>query len=233
MSDCIERIHVVVPAAGVGRRMGGSTPKQYLPILGRSVLEHTLSTLLNVPQVVSVNVALSPEDGYWTEVASAQDPRVERVPGGSERVYSVLNALIALLERGVAEDEWVLVHDAARPCLRLTDVENLLAQLAGSEGGLLAAPVRDTMKRSDAHGYVLESVPRECLWHALTPQVFRLGPLKQAIETALKNGVNVTDEASAMEAIGIKPKLVAGAVDNIKITHPEDLPLATQLLESR
>ncbi len=216
----------VVPAAGVGKRMGAMVPKQYLPLAGRPVIEHTLEALLAEPRLARIVVALGADDRWWEAVRVSDPARIERAPGGAERAHSVLNALRQLSGRA-APDDWVLVHDAARPCLRPDDTARLIEQLADDLlGGLLAVPVRDTMKRADGAGRVEASVDRSTLWHALTPQMFRFGVLEAAIERALAAGVTVTDEASALEAVGLRPKLVEGRADNLKITRPEDLALA-------
>jgi 2-C-methyl-D-erythritol 4-phosphate cytidylyltransferase len=223
----------VVPAAGVGRRMGGDIPKQYLPLNGRPVIEHTLHRLTEHPTIAKVVVALAPDDGWWGEAAFANHADVIRVDGGAERCHSVLNALQHLLGSAAASD-WVLVHDAARPCLRCSDIDRLITQCSQHPvGGLLGMPVRDTMKRADKMGEVAETVCREGLWHAFTPQMFRLGPLRDALQIALAQGSLVTDEASAMELAGRPPLLVEGHPDNIKITHPQDLPLAAFYLSQQ
>jgi 2-C-methyl-D-erythritol 4-phosphate cytidylyltransferase len=221
-SDC----WAVVPAAGVGRRMGGPLPKQYLKLAGRPVIDHTLERLLGHPRIRAVAVVLGAEDGWWPDTAFARHPDVIRAPGGTERCHSVLHGLRALA--GLAgEQDWVLVHDAARPCLRGEDIDRLMGRLADHPvGGLLGLPVRDTMKRSDKAGEVLETVPRDNLWHAFTPQMFRLGMLREALRLALERGALVTDEASAMELAGHRPVMVEGQADNIKITRPQDLTLA-------
>jgi len=227
------RYWAVVPAAGVGRRMGGDIPKQYLSLNDRPVIEHTLDRLTGHAAISKVLVALAPDDGWWSETAFANHADVLRVDGGTERCHSVLNALQRLSE--LADDtDWVLVHDAARPCLRASDIDRLIEQLSDHPtGGLLGMPVRDTMKRADDSGRVKETVCRENLWHAYTPQMFRLGPLRDALSTALEQGSLVTDEASAMELAGLAPMLVEGHPDNIKITRPEDLPLAAFYLSQQ
>ncbi|MCW8828564.1 MAG: 2-C-methyl-D-erythritol 4-phosphate cytidylyltransferase [Gammaproteobacteria bacterium] len=215
----------VIPAAGVGKRMQADRPKQYLELHGRTVLEHTLMRFLDHPQITGVVVALTDGDPYWQRLALSH-PKLMSAPGGEERCHSVLNALQVLQQRAT-ESDWVLVHDAARPCLRREDVDRLIAALTDHPvGGLLGLPVADTMKRTDAEDTVLETVPRDNLWRALTPQMFRLGELAQALESALKKGQLVTDEASAMELAGKAPKMVEGHGDNIKITRPQDLRLA-------
>lgn len=216
----------VIPAAGAGRRMGATLPKQYLELAGLPVLEHSLRLFLDHPRIRGLAVALDPTDERWAGLPSTRHPAILRVPGGAERCHSVLNALEALAGRA-QEDDWVLVHDAARPCLRREDLDRLIATLESHPvGGLLGVPVRDTMKAADEHGEVERTVPRAGLWHAYTPQMFRLGPLHQALSQAIAAGQWVTDDASAMELAGLRPLLVEGHADNLKITHPEDLPLA-------
>jgi 2-C-methyl-D-erythritol 4-phosphate cytidylyltransferase len=229
------RYWAVVPAAGVGQRMGSAIPKQYLPLVGRPVIVHTLETLLRYPPLAGVVVAIGADDGWWPAavigVDSAKPPRV--VTGGVERGQSVLNGLEALRE-WASPDDWVLVHDAVRPCLSTEDLDRLLAELDSDPvGGLLAVPVRDTLKQTDAAGRVVTTVDRSRLWHALTPQMFRLGLLRDALRAALARGLTVTDEAAAMEAAGFAPRLVEGRADNVKITRPEDLALAEFYLTRR
>jgi 2-C-methyl-D-erythritol 4-phosphate cytidylyltransferase len=220
------RYWAVVPAAGVGKRMGSAVPKQYLPLAGLSVIVRTLDTLLSHPRISGVAVAIGADDLWWNSVRLDTGKPLLRVNGGEERCHSVLNALYALRERAAPED-WVLVHDAVRPCLRSTDLDVLMDTLQDDPvGGLLAAPVRDTMKRADADGRVSATVDRAALWHALTPQMFRLKVLSRALEQALEQGLWVTDDAAAVEALGLAPRLVEGRADNIKITRPEDLALA-------
>lgn len=216
----------VLPAAGVGRRVGASIPKQYLDLAGLPVIEHTLRIFLDHPRIRGVVVALDPADTHWQAIPSADHPAVLRVDGGAERCHSVLNALDLLAHRA-GEDDWVLVHDAARPCLRGTDLDRLMDALSDHPvGGLLGVPVRDTMKAADEANRVSRTVPRDGLWHAYTPQMFRLGPLRSVLRRALEAGQLVTDDASAFELAGQAPLLVEGHADNIKITRPEDLPLA-------
>ncbi len=220
-----------MPAAGVGRRMGSDIPKQYLPLNGRQVIEHTLQRLLDHPQIKQVLVALSPDDEWWPDTAYAGHADVMVVDGGAERCYSVLNAVNKLSDMA-ADDDWVLVHDAARPCLRGSDIDYLIEQLNDHPiGGILGMPVRDTMKRADASGQIRETVCREGLWHAFTPQMFRLGRLHKALLQALEQELQVTDEASAIELAGYSPRLIEGHPDNIKITRPEDLALAAFYLQ--
>ncbi|MCU7936871.1 MAG: 2-C-methyl-D-erythritol 4-phosphate cytidylyltransferase [Candidatus Thiodiazotropha sp. (ex Dulcina madagascariensis)] len=220
------RCWAVVPAAGVGRRMASRIPKQYLPLSGRRVIDHTLARLLGHPRISAVYVALSSEDTYWQACDHADDPRVIRVSGGEERCHSVLNALRQLALRA-DEQEWVLVHDAVRPCLSQADLTRLIERLDSHPvGGLLGIPVCDTLKRVDADAGVEATVSRERLWRAFTPQMFRLGMLTRALEDAIREARWVTDDAGAMELAGYRPVLVEGEAGNIKITRPEDLQLA-------
>lgn len=217
---------VIVPAAGTGSRFGGDVPKQYARLLDQSVLEHTLRCMLQYADPAGVLVAISADDPYWEQLDVARDPRITTVAGGRERADSVQNGLAALVGRAQAED-WVLVHDAARPCIEQQDVENLIGELEGHPvGGLLAVPVADTLKRAASNGSVETTVDRNHLWQAQTPQMFRYQALSQAMEAACQQGLPVTDEASAMEYAGFLPRLVAGSRTNLKITNREDLMLA-------
>ncbi len=224
-------VWAVVPAAGVGRRMGGVIPKQYLQLRGRMVIDHTLERLLLHPAVDGLYLALGAEDGWWLDSQFSSHPNLVRVEGGRERCHSVRNALERLAQHARPAD-WVMVHDAARPCIRRADLDRLIEGLDGhAVGGLLGTPVRDTMKRSDPQGRVLQTVEREHLWHAYTPQMFRFGVLFDALQGALDAEVLVTDEASAVEWAGQHPLMIEGHADNLKITRPEDLRLAAYYLE--
>ena len=226
-------VYAVVPAAGAGKRMGSTTPKQYLEIAGRSVLEHTLWRLAGHVLIRKVVVAISAGDEYFEALRTRLPAKVASVRGGAERCHSVLAALRALALEAAADD-WVMVHDAARPCVRSVDLDRMIATLGDDEvGGILAAPVRDTLKRCDENGAITATVDRTQMWHALTPQMFRLGTLTRAIEVALADGVIVTDEAQAIERAGLTPRVVAGHADNLKITHPEDLSLAGLILAAQ
>ncbi|GAA6144545.1 2-C-methyl-D-erythritol 4-phosphate cytidylyltransferase [Thalassolituus maritimus] len=227
-----ESIWAILPAAGVGSRMQADRPKQYLPLKGRFLLDHTLDCILSYPRIGKAVVVLSESDPYWPESEHAHHPDILRAVGGNERCHSVLNGLHAL--EGVAdEQDWVAVHDIARPCLQHSDLDLLFAGL-GNSGAILASPTRDTMKRgvcqADGSVSIEHTVEREQLWHALTPQVFRYRELREALEKALNDGFEVTDEASAIEHAGGKPRLIAGRADNIKVTRPEDLALAELFL---
>ena len=224
---------VIVPAAGSSRRMAASgQPKQYLQLAGRSVIEWALAPFLERSDCERIVVVLAEQDRHWSELPLARHPRLSTAIGGTERVDSVragLRALVALAN----DDDWVLVHDAARPCLRATDLGRLIDELADDGvGGLLAAPVVDTLKRSDANDRVQATVSRESLWRALTPQMFRYGVLDRALGAVSDSGAAPTDEAQAVEALGLQPRLVRGDPDNIKITLPEDVERAARVLAS-
>ena len=230
----------VVPAAGVGKRMGGDVPKQYLQLLDKMVIEHSCQRLLDNENITGLIVALGKDDGYWADVSLETDKPVIRVDGGDERCHSVLNALTELskmsqqAEHDVQQHDWVLVHDAARPCLRDSDINLLIENLNGhAVGGILALPVRDTMKRQTPDQTVDETVDREGLWQAQTPQMFPLETLRQAIDDAIKSDFLITDESSAIEYMGLNPLLVEGHEDNIKITRQPDLKLAEMYLKAQ
>ncbi len=224
----------VIPAAGVGKRMGSQIPKQYLPLAGKTVIEQTLSVFLQHPDIHGIVVAVTQGDPYWQEIYehqyikesdSNEKPIIVAI-GGVERCHSVLNSLEALSSHA-SDDDWVLVHDAARPCLKAADIDCLIEQLSETKsGGILGLPMADTVKRCDKEQKILATVERSELWRALTPQMFPLKLLKDALSDAIKAGALVTDEASAIELSGLKPQIVEGHPGNIKITHPNDLQLA-------
>lgn len=223
---------LVVPAAGQGRRMGADRPKQYLELEGRPVLAHTLERLHAALPEARLCLCLDPDD-TWFDPGWVPFTDWRRVPGGNERADSVANALAAI-ESEAHGDDLVLVHDVARPCVSVADLVRLMRALAGDPvGGLLAAPVADTMKRDDGAGRVALTEPRAGLWHAYTPQGFRYGVLSRALHKAAASNAAVTDEASAVEALGQAPRLVPGRRDNLKITHPEDLALAGMILAAQ
>ena len=231
----LSQYSVVVPAAGIGKRMKTDCPKQYLHIAGKTIIEHTLTKLLEHGQVKRVIVVLNPNDMLFAQLPIASHPCIEVVVGGQERCDSVLAGLNYLPD----DEEWVLVHDAARPCFTTADLTALL-QLAeqDSTGGILATPVRDTMKRAvnvkmNGQSIVKQTESRENLWHALTPQFFKLSSLKKALNKANKQKINITDEASAIELLGEKVILVEGSASNIKITQSEDLLLAEFYLSQK
>jgi 2-C-methyl-D-erythritol 4-phosphate cytidylyltransferase len=220
---------VVVPAAGQGTRMGASLPKQYLELGGRSVLAHTLTRLLGHPRVAGVVLAVAPGDARWRAEVPPGPKSVHAVTGGDTRADSVRAALDALAQHQPPEAR-VLVHDAVRPCVHADDIERLVAACwDDAVGGLLAVPLADTVKEA-GDDRVLRTLPREHLWRAQTPQLFRLGALRDALRLAASARTPVTDEASALEALGHRPRLVAGRPDNIKITQAADLALAAAIL---
>ncbi|QSA95870.1 2-C-methyl-D-erythritol 4-phosphate cytidylyltransferase [Methylococcus sp. EFPC2] len=222
----------VVPAAGVGKRMGADLPKQYLQIIGKPVLQHTLERLLSVTELSAVVVALGREDGYWPDLPFGEHPRILTAEGGKERADSVLSALDRLHGLAAADD-WVLVHDAARLCITRADVRKLIETLRHDPvGGILALPSSDTLKGVE-NGLIVDTVDRNHVWRALTPQMFRYQALRSALREAAELGLTVTDEASALELKGETPRIVEGRPDNIKITRPEDLPLAAFYLEQQ
>jgi len=223
----------VVPAAGGGARMRADRPKQYLPLLGRAMLLHTLERLGRYPRLRGMVVGIAADDAYWQTLAAEIPNLLRTYVGGAERAHTVLSGLREL-ETYAEPDDWVLVHDAARPCVRHADIDTLLLAIAGhADGGLLALPLSDTVKRADHNGCSQETVARIGLWRALTPQVFRLAALRAALESAIAEGVEITDEASAMEFSGARPRLVPGHADNIKITVPADLALAELFLREQ
>lgn len=229
----------IVPAAGVGSRMASQTPKQYLKLLNKPIIEHSLQRLLDHPKITGLVVALGDHDEYWSDVVLNTNKPVLRVNGGAERCHSVLNALNTLIESheknlNIKANDWVLVHDAARPCIRHQDIDSLIDSVdKHAVGGLLALPVRDTMKRQDSSRHVSETVDRNGLWHALTPQMFPLQILRDAIDDAVASDSLITDESSAIERTGSKPLLVEGHEDNIKITRPVDIKLAEMFMKAQ
>ncbi len=222
------QVVAIIPAAGIGSRMNADCPKQYLHVAGKTIIEHTIDALLLNSRITQIVVALSPEDDYFAKLGVAKNHRVITVKGGKERADSVLAGLNFLSQNIEDKNKWVLVHDAARPCLHQDDLSRII-QLTQKDccGGILAAPVRDTMKRSLRTSDVIDhTVEREALWHALTPQFFPLQLLFSCLTKALKEHAVITDEASALEYCGYQPILVPGRSDNLKVTRPEDLALA-------
>ncbi|SNR74548.1 2-C-methyl-D-erythritol 4-phosphate cytidylyltransferase [Methylobacillus rhizosphaerae] len=224
----MSKFHVLIPAAGTGSRMGAEYPKQYLPLLGRPLIHHTLSLFASAGRISSVHVVISPDDAFWEQHEGGVDGKVHvHREGGDTRAATVLNGLQAMAGQVAAED-WILVHDAARPGLSHAMLDRLLDNLQDDDvGGLLAIPLADTLKRADAAQRVAQTEPRDGLWQAQTPQMFRYQLLKQALQQA---GGAPTDEAQAVEALGFSPKLVPGELRNLKITYPQDLKLVEAIL---
>ncbi|MEZ5571862.1 MAG: 2-C-methyl-D-erythritol 4-phosphate cytidylyltransferase [Halioglobus sp.] len=226
------RYWAVLPAAGTGSRMGGELPKQYLQVAGATLLEHSLRALLKSDRLSAVVVALHPHDTRALQLSILQDPRVQTVTGAAQRSGSVLAGLDALSVRAQAQD-WVLVHDAARPCVAVQDIERLIQTVSESgTGGILAERIVDTVKQSTAESLVECTLDRSALWRAQTPQMFRLEELRQALIRAQQHNLTVTDEASAMELAGYPVQLVAASTGNLKVTVPADLPLAAWYLQA-
>ena len=225
------RHYAIVPAAGSGSRFGAEKPKQYLDLLGRPLIFHTLAALCACPDIERVWVVLAPDDPWWPRFDwSELGAKLETVRcGGATRAESVTNGLQAAA-MVTADDDWVLVHDAARPCISAAMLDALFADLAQDPvGGILAVPVADTLKRADTEQRVAATEPRDGLWQAQTPQMFRYGLLGDALQKCR----DVTDEAGAVEALGLKPKLVRGDATNLKVTYPADLALAAMILRAR
>lgn len=219
----------VVPAAGRGARVGGDCPKQYLPLAGRALIVHTLERLAAHPQIAGLLVTLSATDARWPKIDVLHGKPIRVAVGGDERSDSVLAGLQAL-PGSVGNDAFVLVHDAARPCVRRSDISRLIERVTAVDGGLLGAPLRDTLKRADASARSVATESRDARWRAFTPQMFRRGALTAALQDAAARGVAVSDEAMAMELAGFAPLLVEGAEDNIKVTTAADFALAEFLL---
>jgi len=217
------RFHIVIPAAGIGNRMETAIPKQYLPISGKPMISYSIQTFFASPRIASIHLALSPEDYFWRNLDLAANSRLQlHYTGGETRAQTVLNTLYAMKSQ-VDVDDWILVHDAARPGLTLALLDTLLDSLENDAvGGLLALPLADTLKQSKADDRVKTTIPRDGLWQAQTPQMFRYRLLTNALENF--DGVP-TDEAQAIEALGFEPKLVTGSLRNMKVTYPQDMAL--------
>jgi 2-C-methyl-D-erythritol 4-phosphate cytidylyltransferase len=245
-------LYAIIPAAGIGSRMQSTIPKQYLPLLNGNVLLYSIRALLALPEIRVLMIALHPDDCWWPQTEVMLQPqerlRIQTCTGGAQRWQSVQAALAALSGHAIhttdsrATEDWVLVHDAVRPCVRSEDLRALLATCVSDksqgitlqkDGALLATPVTDTLKKADSLLRVESTVDRSQLWAACTPQMFPVSALQQALSTAEQAGISITDEASAMECAGARPVLVPCSKDNIKITYPADLELAGWILASR
>ena len=226
------QIHALIPAAGQSVRFGGTMLKQYTHLMGQAVMAHSIAAVGNHPRVKRVTVALAPDDGIYEDLIRPAYPDVTTVIGGDSRAQSVLNGLKFIRENDPG-CEWVLVHDAARPCLSRSSLDDLLTLgLASESGAILALPVSDTLKLADENGLIASTVDRARYWSAQTPQLFRIDPLLRNLESSLELGITITDEASAMEFAGVQPLLVRGSTSNIKITGTEDLALADFILRN-
>ncbi|MGH8136405.1 MAG: 2-C-methyl-D-erythritol 4-phosphate cytidylyltransferase [Steroidobacteraceae bacterium] len=221
-----ERIWFVIPAAGASTRFGGSVPKPYLRIAGRCLVEHALRAMLSCPGITGGVVVIAHGERRWSRLPAALRRRVQTTTGGVSRAHSVLRGLESLA--AAVPEDWVLVHDAARPCLPPGDLAALITACRRDEvGGLLALPITETVKLGDDAGRCRRTVPRDGLWRAQTPQMFRHGPLLRALRRALDEGFEPTDEAAAIERLGLRPLLVEGSALNIKVTRPVELALAS------
>ena len=224
------QVHVLIPAAGQGTRFGGVMLKQYLPICGKPVLAHSIKVFQFHPLLSSITVVLAEDDQWFESAVGLLAATVKTVIGGDTRAQSVRNGLRYIAEN-YSETDWVLVHDAARPCLSASRLERFLEQgLESADGAILAMPVGDTLKRAGDSQEIVSTVDRSELWAAQTPQLFHVGALAEAIDAAQNAGCELTDEASAMEFVGVRPLLVKGSSANIKITHSSDLAIAEALL---
>lgn len=229
----LPRIHALIPAAGRSVRFGGTTLKQYAHLVGVPVISHSIEAVSRHPAIRSVTVALASDDGIFEELVKPHWPDVQTVHGGDSRARTVMNGLQAILDRDPS-CEWVLVHDAARPCLSRSDLASLVEQgTADPRGAILATPVSDTIKRADDNNNIERTVDRSKLWAAQTPQLFRIVDLAANLQAALDEGIVPTDEAAAMERCGVHPRLVEGCSTNIKITGAGDLALAEFVLQQQ
>ena len=207
--------------------------KQYLKINGKYILDHTINRFIDIPEIECITIVLAENDNFWRSSTLLNHSKIRTTIGGKERYHSVLNGL-EHINSNTAPDDWVLVHDAARPCLRQSDIRKLIKELQFHEvGGLLAMPTRDTMKRSGENNEIMSTVDRNDLWHALTPQMFKYSDLQNSLKNIIDEGIEVTDEAQAIEMLGLKPKLITGHSDNIKVTHENDIALATLYLNEQ
>ncbi|MGB5282600.1 MAG: 2-C-methyl-D-erythritol 4-phosphate cytidylyltransferase [Arenicellales bacterium] len=227
-----ERYWAVVPAAGVGRRMGADMPKQYLQLSGQPVLLHTLKRLASCPGIAGLFLGVSVDDPYWQKLSFSASWLKRVCDGGAERADTV-SLILDDMAGAVQDTDWVLVHDAARPCISHADILQLMKLASQKEGGLLGRPVSDTVKLADNNHRVRKTIPRDGLWRAQTPQMFRYGDLRHALQNAKNKGLVITDEASAMEFAGYRPLMVQGRFDNIKITVPGDLQLAETFIKQQ
>lgn len=227
------RYWCVIPAAGIGARMGAGKPKQYLMLGDKTILEHTISRILTLPNLAGVVVVLNADDTHWKSLNVFQKSLVHTALGGENRADSVLNGLDYLKDK-VHDRDWILVHDAARPCVTLSSIQKLCDELADNDiGGILAVPVSDTIKQVANKNEIQATVDRSPLWQAQTPQMFRYQLLRDCLSQTIANNENITDESSAVELCGYIPQVIEGRSDNIKVTRPDDLLLAEFILQQQ
>jgi 2-C-methyl-D-erythritol 4-phosphate cytidylyltransferase len=229
-----EKFWVIVPAAGVGRRMAQAVPKQYLKVCGKTILEHSIERLLQAPSIAGVLVCVARNDELWSELGLEKNDRVKSVYGGNERMHSVYNALNYLKKELDVADRYILVHDAVRPCVSIEDIERLISKVVSEDvGGILASPAVDTLKRVDKDFTIVETIERNKCWRAQTPQMFRLSIMQKSIEVLLNRNMLASDESAAVEASGFKSMIVEGSQQNIKLTMPEDLTIIEAILNAQ
>ncbi len=229
----------IIPAAGVGHRMGAGIAKQYMPLADSTVIQESMSCFLRHPKISAITIALHAEDQSWSSLDIPANKPIYTVIGGVTRAHSVQIAL-QRIKREAKDDDFVLVHDAARPCLQYSDLDSLLQKLVEDKvGGILAMPVSDTIKQANAKQKnsddvnIASTIDRTSLWKAYTPQMFRVATLDKALKYCFKNNIKITDEASAVEALGLNVKLILGREDNIKITRADDIALAEAIIKSQ
>ena len=226
-----ENCWVIIPAAGSGKRFGSEKPKQYLTIGFKTVLEHSLNAFMALPEITGIIVVTADADPYWPQIQLATHKPIDQIIGGEERCHSVYNGLNHLLTRSTKID-WVMVHDAARPCVTSQDIKLLYSECQKSRrSGILASPVTDTLKRSGIDQQIQQTVDRQELWRALTPQMFPFDELYRSLKSCIEQQRIVTDDAQALEHRGVEVRIIEGRSDNIKVTHAEDFPLAEIILK--
>lgn len=227
-----ESLWCVIPASGVGERMGSERPKQYMELKGKKILEWTLQVFIGLPEVRSIIVGIAESDTWWPTIPFSTHENIHTSVGGAERIQTVVNGLKQLRQLCKAQDcDWVLVHDAVRPCVLREDVITLVQTCRQTDrGGLLGCEIVDTVKRANEQGRVVKTEVRNGLWRAMTPQMFRLGDLESALLSAMNDGHYSTDESAAMELAGYQPQIVPGDPSNIKITRLSDIKLAETIL---
>ncbi|MBK68950.1 MAG: 2-C-methyl-D-erythritol 4-phosphate cytidylyltransferase [Legionellales bacterium] len=218
------RLWVVIPAAGIGKRMGVDIPKQYITVCDKAIIEHTVEKFTSRNDLQGILVALSNSDQHWSTLELSKNNKITTVTGGEERYKSVYNALCSLKNKA-DDDDWILVHDAVRPCITTSEIDQFIADLdhLNGIGGILALPCFETMKKANTNHEIEETIDRKFIWHAQTPQMFRYKKLFLAIEKIMNENIFITDEAMAMELAGYKPILIQGTHSNIKITDQNDL----------